>query len=150
MRKAVGKYAIHPAIVPRGDGTILSFLRGPDPMPLLISRDRGDTWEATVSPFPGISGGQKACALRLASGAIVLLTFDRNKQLGGGSMVALSLDDGKTWPHARKVEAPVQGYMSLAQAPDGTIYLVGSRMNFAACNEAWIKAGKPWPGNAAP
>jgi formylglycine-generating enzyme required for sulfatase activity len=146
MRKAVGKYAIHPAVVERKDGAILAFLRGPDPMPLLTSRDRGDTWEVAASPFGGIGGGQKAAALRLASGAILLLTFDRNKQLGGGAMVALSLDEGKTWPHARKVDAPVGGYMSLAQAPNGTIYLIGSRMNFAACNEKWIREGKPWPG----
>jgi formylglycine-generating enzyme required for sulfatase activity len=149
MRQTVGKYAIHPAIAPRADGAILAFLRGPNPMPLLISKDRGDTWEATASPFPGIGGGQKASALRLSSGAILLLTVDRNKQLGGGSLVALSLDDGKTWPHVRKVDASVEGYMSLAQAPDGTIYLIGSRMKFAACNEAWVREGRPWPGKAA-
>jgi hypothetical protein len=150
MRQTVGKYAIHPAIVARADGAILSFLRGPNPMPLLISKDRGDSWEATVSPFPGISGGQKASALRLSSGAILLLTADRSKKLGGDSLLALSLDDGKTWPHTRKVDAPVEGYMSLAQGADGTIYLIGSRMKFAACNEAWVREGKPWPGKAAP
>jgi hypothetical protein len=150
MRKTVGKYAIHPAVVPRADGAILSFLRGPDPMPLLISKDKGDTWEATASPFPGISGGQKACALRLSSGAIVLLTMDKTKRLGGATIVSLSFDDGKTWPHARKVDAPVNGYMSLDQAPNGTIYLIGSRLNFAACNEAWIREGKPWPSKTGP
>jgi hypothetical protein len=145
MRQAVGKYAIHPAVVARKDGAILAFLRGPDPMPLLVSKDIGDSWEVTRSPFPGIGGGQKAAVLRLAGGAILLLTFDRDRQLGGGAVVALSLDEGKTWPHARKVDAPVGGYMSLAQAPNGTIYLIGSRMNFAACNEQWIREGKPWP-----
>jgi formylglycine-generating enzyme required for sulfatase activity len=144
MRKTVGKYAIHPAVVERKDRAILSFLRGPDPMPLLISKDRGDTWKATDSPFAGIGGGQKAAVLRLASGALLLLTMDRDRRLGGGSIVALSLDEGQTWPHARKVEAPVEGYMSLAQAANGTIYLIGSRMKFAACNEAWIRQGKPW------
>jgi formylglycine-generating enzyme required for sulfatase activity len=145
MRRTVGKYAIHPAVVERKDRAILSFLRGPDPMPLLISKDRGATWEATGSPFAGIGGGQKAAVLRLASGAILMLTIDRKKQVGGGSMVALSLDEGRTWPHARKVEAPVEGYMSLAQAANGTIYLIGSRMKFAACNEGWVRQGKPWP-----
>ena len=33
---------------------------------------------------------------------------------------------------------------SLAQADDGVIYLVGSQFKCAACNEAWIKEGKPW------
>jgi hypothetical protein len=72
--------------------------------------------------------------------------MDRNKVLGGGSMVALSLDEGKTWPHARKVDAPVEGYMSVDQAPNGVIYLIGSRMKYAACNEAWIREGKAWTG----
>jgi hypothetical protein len=35
--------------------------------------------------------------------------------------------------------------MSVDQAPDGTIYLIGSRLKFAACNEKWLRAGKPWP-----
>ena len=72
-------------------------------------------------------------------------TADKNKWFGatGSSLVALSLDEGRTWPHVRKVEAPVGGYMSLAQHPDGTIYLIGSRLQFAACNEAWLKEGKP-------
>lgn len=145
MRKAVGAYAIHPAVVARKDGAILSFLRGPDPMPLAISKDNGDSWEVTESPFSGISGGQKAAALRLASGAILLLTMDAPKPKGK-SMVALSLDEGKTWAHARPVDAPVEGYMSVDQAPDGTIYLIGSRMKYAACNEAWIREGKAWQG----
>jgi sulfatase modifying factor 1 len=144
MLKTAGKYAIHPAIVPRADGVILSFLRGPDPMPMLLSKDRGETWEKSDSPFPGISVGQKAAALRLASGAILLLTNDKTKRLGGSPILALSLDDGQTWPHVRKVEAPIGGYMSLAQADDGVIYLTGSQFKCAACNEAWIKEGKPW------
>jgi hypothetical protein len=53
----------------------------------------------------------------------------------------MSLDDGKSWSHVRKVDG-VGGYMSLAQAPNGIIYLTGSRLGFAACNEAWIKEGK--------
>lgn len=144
MRAAADKrYVIHPAIVPRADGSILCFLRGPDPMPMQISKDLGDSWETHDSPFPGITVGNKSCALRLASGAILLLTNDRHKKLvGGGAMVALSLDDGKTWAHIRKVDAPVGGYMSVAQAPNGVIYLIGSKMNFAGCNEAWIKEGK--------
>jgi len=114
-------------------------------MPLAISKDRGDTWEVADSPFGGIGSGNKSAALKLRSGAILFLTQDSKKQLGGGSLVALSLDGGKTWPHARKVEAPVQGYLSVDQAPDGTIYLIGSRLQFAACNEAWVKEGKPFP-----
>jgi formylglycine-generating enzyme required for sulfatase activity len=151
MRKSAGgRYVIHPAIVQRNDGAILSFLRGPDPMPMLVSNDLGDSWRVQDSPFAGISGGQKAAVLRLSSGAILLLTIDRKQWLGGGALVALSLDEGKTWPHVRRVDAPVGGYMSLAQAPNGIIYLIGSRMSFAACNEAWLRQGKPLPVTKQP
>jgi formylglycine-generating enzyme len=56
----------------------------------------------------------------------------------------LSLDDGKTWLHVRQVDG-VGGYLSPAQAPNGAIYLFGSKMCCAAFNEAWLKEGKPLP-----
>jgi formylglycine-generating enzyme required for sulfatase activity len=151
MRKAYGgKYVIHPAVVPTADGAILSFLRGPHPMPVLTSKDWGDTWEARTTPFPGIAGGQKIAAMRLASGAILVCSQDSKKALvDGGTFAALSLDDGKTWPHVRKVDG-VGGYMSVAQAPDGVIYLFGSRMGCAAFNEAWLRAGKAVGKSDAP
>jgi len=143
MRKAYGgKYVIHPAVVPTSDGAILSFLRGPHPMPVLTSKDWGDTWESKLTPFPGIGGGQKIAAMRLKSGAILMCSQDSKKTLvDGGTYAALSLDDGKTWPHVRKVEG-VGGYMSVDQAPNGVIFLFGSRMGCAAFNEAWLREGK--------
>jgi formylglycine-generating enzyme required for sulfatase activity len=143
MRKALnGKYAIHPAIVPAGDGAILNFLRGPHPLPMLVSKDWGDSWDVRTTPFPGIGTGQKIAAMRLASGAILMCSIDNKKTVvdGGGTYAALSLDDGKTWAHVRKVEG-VGGYMSVAQAPSGVIYLCGSRMGCAAFNEAWLREG---------
>ena len=139
LRKAAkDKYAIHPAVAPLADGAVACFLRGPDPMPLMISRDLGETWEAGETPFPGISVGQKAAALRLRSGDLLLVSLDTKKRM---TFAALSLDDGKSWPHIRKVDG-VTGYLAAAQAPNGVIYVVGSRMGAAAFNEAWIKEGK--------
>jgi formylglycine-generating enzyme required for sulfatase activity/photosystem II stability/assembly factor-like uncharacterized protein len=144
MRKAAGgRYVIHPAIFERKDGAIVNYLRGPNPMPVQISTDRGDSWETSDSPFAGIGGGQKSAALRLKSGAVLFMTADNRKWVGGGTLVALSDDEGKTWAHVRQVPAPVGGYMSLCQAEDGIIYLVGSRLHMAACNEAWLREGKP-------
>jgi len=111
-------------------------------MPMLTSKDWGDTWDVRTTPFPGTGVGQKIAALRLASGAILLCSQDNKKQLvDGGTFAALSLDDGKTWPHVRKVEN-VTGYMCVAQAPDGAIYLFGTRMGCSAFNEAWLREGK--------
>ena len=135
LRKAAGKRVVHPALVETGDGNILAFLRGPNPMPSFLSQDMGKSWEPRPTPFPGIAIGQKAAALRLKSGAILLVSFNNHwskkngkiRLRGGGVYAALSLDDGKTWPHARKIDN-LTGYMSVAQAPNGAIYHFGSRM----------------------
>jgi hypothetical protein len=142
MRKAAGgRYVLHPAIVQRADGALLSFLRGQHPMPVLVSTDLGESWTAHVSPFPGIGTGQKAAALRLASGAILLCSHDTKKTVvGGGVFAALSLDDGKTWKHVRRIDG-TSGYMSLAQTLDGMIYLTGTRHRIVAFNEPWLRKG---------
>jgi hypothetical protein len=144
LRKSAGKYVAHPAMAALGDGSIITFLRGPDPMPAALTKDLGDTFEMMATPFPGISGGPKATALRLASGALLLCSIE-GKKPNGVTFAALSLDDGKTWPHVRKLES-VGGYMSVAQAPNGVIYLFGSRMTCAAFNEAWLRQGNPLRG----
>ncbi len=143
MRKSnAGKYSIHPAIFQRGDGAIMTYLRGPHPMPVAISKNLGDTFTMEETKFPGISSGMKTTVLKLQSGAVLLCSIDRTKELvGGGTFAALSLDDGKTWPHIRKVEG-AEGYMSLAQGPNGVIYLNGSRLGIVAFNEAWVKEKK--------
>lgn len=51
---------------------------------------------------------------------------------------ALSMDDGKTWPHLRKVTG-LDGYLSAAQAPNGLIFAVGSKLSRVVFNEAWVK-----------
>jgi hypothetical protein len=62
----------------------------------------------------------------------------------GGTFAALSLDDGQTWAHVRKLDG-VQGYMSAAQAPNGVIHVVGTKMSVVSFNEAWLREGKPLP-----
>ncbi len=144
LRKAAGDYAIHPAVVQRGDGSFLAFLRGPNPMSAFVSRDEGNSWQPQATPFPGISVGQKAAALKLASGALLLCSFDNKKQLtDGGTFAALSMDDGKTWTHLRQINGPI-GYLSVAQGKNGLIYLLGpngSSIRCAAFNEAWLRQG---------
>lgn len=136
------KYSIHPAIFQRNDGAILTYLRGPNPMPVAISKDLGDSFTMEDTKFPGISSGMKTAVLKLQSGAVLLCSIDRNRELvGGGTFAALSLDDGKTWPHIRKVEG-AGGYMSLAQGPNGVVYLNGTQMGIVAFNEAWVKEKK--------
>ena len=109
-------------------------------MPRLVSSDRGETWRSTGTPFGGIGVGQKAAALRLKSGAILLCATDARKPpITGrrGTMVALSHDDGQTWSPIRHLPG-VGGYLSAAQAPTGVIYIFGSRLSCVAFNETWV------------
>ena len=146
MRATAGKYAIHPAIAQRDDGQIINFLRGPQPMPVQFSKDLGQTWTQKDSPFPGISSGQKAALLKLASKALLLICMDNKKSVveAGGTYAALSLDDGETWSHVRKLDG-VQGYMSATQAQNGVIHVVGTKQSVVSFNEAWLKEGKAFP-----
>ncbi len=81
-----------------------------------------------------------------------------------GLYVALSFDEGETWPCRRLVSddgpgagletmdgipftmgfdsAEPGGYMSVTQAPDGTIHLISSRLHYAF-NLAWAKTPPP-------
>lgn len=134
---------IHAAAVGLDEGRILAFGRGPDPMPVSISADLGENWKTEPTPFPPCSVGTKPAARKLQSGALLLCGPDGGKRLGfGGTYAALSLDSGKTWTHVRQVPG-VGGYLSVCQAPNGVIYLFGSRMTCAAFNEAWLREGKP-------
>ena len=146
MRATAGRYAIHPAVALRDDGQVINFLRDPDPMPVQLSKDFGETWTQKASPFPGIKGGQKAAALKLRSKALLLVSMDNKGTLvgKGGTFAALSLDDGDTWAHVRKLDG-VQGYMAATQGPNGVIHVVGTKMSAVSFNEAWLKEGPPFP-----
>jgi hypothetical protein len=118
---------------------------------MYTSRDGGATWTAGSAPFQGPTVGSKVATLKLASGALLVVTPDDGRAgAGKGNVAALSFDGGKTWPHVRLVPDS-GGYQCLAQAPNGVIYDCGTRMRCVAFNEAWLKEGKPAAtGTAAP
>ena len=149
MRSACGgRYVIHPALLQRTDGSLMAFLRGPTPMPAVLSGDLGETWRESHTVFPGIGGGQKAAVLRLASGKVLFCSIDNQGKVveGGGTFAALSADDGRTWAHVRKVPG-VGGYMSLTQSANGVVYLFGTQMTCVAFNERWLTEAEPFPAH---
>ncbi len=140
-----------------------------------ISSDDGKTWKRLVSPFPHIDGGQRLVLMRLREGPIMLASFANRgiiimdsagkKREVRGLYVALSEDEGKTWPYVKLVSdegagtpamttnggyfimsqrnAEYRGYMSGCQALDGVIHLVSSYSHYSF-NLAWVKtAPKP-------
>ena len=140
---------IHAAAFERDDGAIVAFGRGPDPMPMSVSTDLGESWAVKATPFGPVSVGNRAAALKLPGGALLLCASDTRKPPLTGkhaTLAALSTDDGKTWSHVRAVPG-VRGYLSLAVAPGGVIYLfgteIGDQMGCVALNEAWLKEGPP-------
>lgn len=94
-----------------------------------ISTDRGHTWSAAEATI-FLNPGSPPCLLKLASGNILLAYNDNT--LGNGVnnrwpiRVALSRDNGITWPYSMVITAGInkeQSYMSLMEA-NGKIYCV--------------------------
>ena len=168
----VGGGNIQPALARRRDGTIVAFMRDNGPPPKRVhlseSRDRGQTWSTVVDsdlPNPGTS--VDVVVLRSGAWALVYNDLERGRH---SLAVALSTDEGRTWPVRRHLErdpADATGdalgqyhYPSIIQARNGTIHVAysvflppaGSRkdeqgrllrksIKHAAFDEAWIRAG---------
>jgi len=106
---------IHAGIVELEDGRLMALGRSRENyngwMPRSISDDMGKTWNYSASPFPPISGGQRAVLLRLKQGPLFFASFaaDINNpepvpdgivppRYKSKLFAALSFDDGWTWP----------------------------------------------------
>lgn len=168
---------IHAGIVELKDGSILALGRGNSingRMPLSISTDKGNTWAYSSSPFPPISGGQRLALIRLSEGPLMLASFtgahnnDKGMEFSGkkdrkivgyGLYVALSYDEGKTWPLRKLItpgtgkydggawtktfktdgaHAEPRGYLAATQSPDNVIHLISSKLHYRF-NLAWLE-----------
>ena len=172
---------IHAGLVELKDGSWLALGRGNSVtgsdgkphMPKSISRDRGRSWSIYASPFPPIDGGQRLVLRRLNEGPLLLVSFTDHPERsaekgmdfpdgrGYGVFVALSYDDGATWPvkklltdgHHRILDGGAwtgefemdahhsepKGYFAATQSPDGIIHILSSRLHYRI-NLPWILA----------
>lgn len=170
---------IHAGVVELKDGSLMALGRGnpvhaPDgrlSMPKSISKDGGKTWTVTASGFPPIDGGQRLVLLRLKEGPIMLVSFtdhpERSAERGlyldagmsYGVFIALSYDDGETWPVVRLLSdgkkrtldggawtgefqmdathSEPKGYFAATQTPDGIIHVLSSRIHYRF-NLPWV------------
>jgi hypothetical protein len=116
----------HPSLVERSDGSILALLRPAGRQGSVlrsISEDAGRTWtpaERTElpSPFAALD------AVRLADGRIGLV-WNRSSEERNPLTLALSEDEGETWPHVRDL---VTGegqfhYPAIIQTRDGRLHV---------------------------
>lgn len=151
-RPLLGWGNIQPAVLRRGDGTLIAYMREngvTGRVRVAESADDGETWgpvgvSELANPGSGLDG------VRLASGTWALVyndTADGRNRLA----VSLSKDEGRTWPVTRHLEDQATGsyhYPAITQGGDGTIHVVysyfvedGKSMKHAAFDEAWVEAG---------
>lgn len=143
-------FGIQPTIIQRSDMTLFALTRSgmwPRLSWQAISDDLGYRWkEQKVSNVknPGLSLEM----VKLKSGNVAL-TFNDSKTDRSSLSLALSCDEGRTWPYVRVIESNpghVYGYPSIIQGRDGLIHVVYSYDNrnsiahFVA-DEKWIIQG---------
>ncbi|MBI84415.1 MAG: neuraminidase (sialidase)-like protein [Planctomycetaceae bacterium] len=146
----MGFGSIQPAVLRRGDGTLVAYMRenGPlDRVRVSESRDNGTTWGPVgVSELPNPGSGLDA--VRLENGHW-LLVYNDTARGRRRLAVSLSTDEGKSWTRTRYLENHEQGayhYPAVIQSRDGLIHVVysyfvegGKSMKHASFNESWLR-----------
>jgi formylglycine-generating enzyme required for sulfatase activity len=119
-------------------------------MPKAISRDGGNSYQVSKTPFKPLGSGQRPSVIRLLSGRLFFVAdlFDKKKlgDSGAGAFVALSDDDGETWTTRQLPGIVTVGYTTATQAPNGVIHIVTSKNApplDIELNEAWARNGGP-------
>jgi predicted neuraminidase len=140
---------IQPTLFEKADGTIVAYLRENGPLRKIRvceSNDNGISWSAVgVTGLPNPGSG--CDGVRLANGHWCLVFNDQ--EAGRNRLaVAISTDEGKTWPNKKYLENQADGrfhYPAVIQARDGSIHCVysiflsgGKSMKHQQFDEAWI------------
>jgi predicted neuraminidase len=144
---------IQPTVIERTDGSLFALLRNGNLDPVghaleATSLDAGRTWtlpQGSAIPNPGAAMEMT----RLPSGA-VMAVFNNSKENRWPLSVALSDDEGETWPFVADIVDSCGGgsgcpYPSIAVDPtDGSAwisYTHGRRtIGWVHLNEAWVRA----------
>jgi len=136
---------IQPTIVQLSDGGMLALMRTGSPRHRLwesTSQNNGRTWTTPVET--ALPNPNSACDMvRLANGHLVLVFNDSTKDRTPLT-VALSTDEGRTWPRKRNLETSAGefSYPAVIQTRDGLIHVtytyLRKSIKHAAFNEAWI------------
>ena len=126
----IGLGPIQPSLARQRNGTIIAFCRdsGPPPFRVMasLSRDNGETWSAardTDIPNPGSS----LEVIVLRDGRWLIVYNDSTKSRDNLT-IAISEDEGKTWPLKRRLEPQSDGstsfsYPSVIQSADGAVHI---------------------------
>ncbi|HET7841212.1 MAG TPA: sialidase family protein [Terriglobia bacterium] len=140
---------IQPTLAQLSDGSVLALMRTGSNHHRLwkaVSRDNGRTWSSpqeTDLPNPN-----SACDMvRLADGHLVL-AFNNSTTGRTPLTVALSTDEGRSWPSKRNLEtAPGEfSYPAVIQTRDGLIHVTYTyqrrSIKHVVLNEAWLASAR--------
>eukprot|EP00898_Chlorokybus_atmophyticus_P004410 jgi/Chlat1/4970/Chrsp32S04927 len=148
-----GDMLAQPSVVKPSPGTsdtvLVSFFRSrrSDFIYRSTSTDKGRTWtKAEKTVLPNNNSGIQA--LRLLSGALVMI-FNNARNARKPASIALSYDDGITWPHVRDLEDGIYGgefsYPSVVQTEDGYIHVSYTykreTIKYVRVSEQWVREG---------
>ncbi|MDD5427696.1 MAG: exo-alpha-sialidase [Candidatus Omnitrophica bacterium] len=144
-------FGLQPTIIQRSDSSLFALMRTGMPPRLAwqsTSRDLGYNWWGWG--FSDVKNpGTALEMLKLKNGHVVLVSND-SKTDKTGITIALSYDEGRTWPRRRVIEfkaGTVSTYPSVIQTKDGLIHVVYSYVNRTAIahfvtDEKWIEEGQ--------
>jgi predicted neuraminidase len=144
----VGRHCLQPNVVQLRDGSLLMYCRTDTLKRITMSRstDNGRHWsKIELTQFKNPNAG--ICLLALESGNLVL-AWNESETGRCPLNVALSEDEGKTWPHMKVLETePEKGefsYPYMIQAKNGTIHLVHTvarrQIKHVHFDEEWLKS----------
>ncbi len=145
-------------LVERSDGAWLMSIRNPDKgcRRYALSHDAGTTWHETgvwsELPDPACNGDimRYAPPCEAHPHGILLHSIPADSADRRNVSIALSYDDGRTWPVRRTVWDCPAGYSSLTRLADGTIGLLtevgdwdsGFEIRFTRLSYDWLTAGE--------
>ncbi len=147
---------IHPCVAPLADGRLLAFLRPGGQGGVIwrtVSQDRGESWALPVpTPLPNPNSGLDLLATEQGS---LLLAFNNSRRRRTPLCVALSDDQGASWPHLRVLEDGEGefSYPTVIQGADGIFHAVYTwrrrTIQYVQFDEAWLRQGPAWKGAVA-
>jgi predicted neuraminidase len=126
----VGLGNIQPAMVEREDGSLVAYMRDNGVAPKRIieasSTDGGESWTVgTDMEFKNSGGSVSACSL---GGRRWVLVFNDAEEGRHNLAIALSEDEGKTWPFKKMLENCEDkqasfGYPTVIAGADGNVHI---------------------------
>lgn len=151
-----GPYGDEAKLVERTDGSWLMSIRNPSQgsRRYAVSQDRGATWsnvgEWSQLPDPACNGDMIRYSQGEGLPELLLHSIPADTAARRNVSVAVSYDEGRTWPVRKTVWDKAAGYSSLTRLPDGSIGLLtevgdwksGFEIWFTRLSLEWLTDGK--------